>query len=336
MKEALLYEKRPESKVECHLCNHRCVIGEGKSGICQVRVNRDGTLYTLVYGRVVAENVDPIEKKPLFHVQPGSRSYSIATCGCNFSCLHCQNHDISQMPRESSRIIGRELPPGAAVKRAVESGCQSISYTYTEPTIFFEYALDVARIAHERGLLNVFVTNGYMTEEALEAFHPLLDAANVDLKAATDDFYKRICGGRIEPVKASLRKMRELGVWVEVTTLLIPGLNDDTEGLQEIARFILSLGPEVPWHVSAFHPTYRLTDRPPTPVQALRTAREIGLQEGLRYVYSGNVPGDEGETTYCPGCGGLLIQRFGFRILESRLRDGRCPDCAAALDLLGS
>lgn len=335
MREALLYEKRPGDKVLCQLCSHRCVIGDGKSGICKVRVNRGGTLFTLVYGRVIAENLDPIEKKPIFHVFPGSRSYSIATCGCNFSCLHCQNHEISQMPRENGRVAGWELPPEKAVQRAVERGCRSISYTYTEPTIFYEYALDTARIAHENNLLNIFVTNGYMTERALDAFHPFLDAANVDLKSATGDFYKRICGARIEPVKASIRKMRELGIWVEITTLIIPGLNDDTEQLRDIAHFILVLGPEVPWHVSAFHPTYRLTDRRPTPVQTLQQAREIGLEEGLHFVYSGNVPGNIGENTYCPGCGDKIIARHGYRILNNKVQNGRCSGCGAAIQGLG-
>jgi pyruvate formate lyase activating enzyme len=335
MREAVLYEKGPGEQVTCALCSHRCVIREGKSGVCHVRVNRGGTLYTLVYGRAVAENVDPIEKKPLFHVRPGSRSYSIATCGCNFRCLHCQNHEISQMPRDSGRVAGWDLPPQEVVRKALDAGCQSISYTYTEPTIYLEYALDVARLAREKGLLNVFVTNGYMTKEALDLFHPLLDAANVDLKAATDDFYKRICGARIEPVKASIRKMRELGVWVEVTTLLIPGLNDDPEGLGEIARFLLSIGSEIPWHISAFHPTHRLTDRTRTPVQTLRTAREIGLGAGLEYVYSGNIPGEEGESTHCPRCGERLVHRIGFRVVENRIANGGCPGCGQAIQGIG-
>jgi pyruvate formate lyase activating enzyme len=335
MKEAMLYEKRSASEVRCLLCNHRCLIEDGKSGVCRVRLNRGGTLYSLVYGKVVAENIDPIEKKPLFHVRPGTSSYSIATCGCNFRCLHCQNHEISQMPREAQRIVGFDLAPEEAVKRALGAGCSSISYTYTEPTIYFEYALDVAKLAREKGLLNVFVTNGYMTQEALAAFHPFLDAANVDLKAATDEFYRRICGARVEPVRESIRAMRRLGIWVEVTTLIIPGLNDDPEGLREIARFLLSVGPEVPWHVSAFHPTYRLTDRPRTPVDTLRRAREIGLKEGLRFVYSGNVPGEEGENTSCPACGEGLIRRFGFRVLENRIRQGRCPECGTAVEGLG-
>jgi pyruvate formate lyase activating enzyme len=332
MKEALLCERRPGNAVQCNLCNHRCLIAEGKSGICQVRVNREGTLFSLVYGKVVSENVDPIEKKPLFHVRPGSRSYSIATCGCNFQCLHCQNHEISQMPRDRGRLVGRDLLPEEAVQRALESGSRSIAYTYTEPTIYFEYALDVARIAHEHDLLNIFVTNGYMTREALETFHPLLDAANVDLKAASDDFYRRICSARLEPVKDSIRAMRELGVWVEVTTLIIPGLNDDRDGLREIARFLRTVGPEIPWHVSAFHPTYRLMDHGPTTASTLQEARDIGLDEGLRYVYSGNIPGDEGENTYCPGCGEKLIHRFGFRILDNRIQDGHCPGCHFVID----
>lgn len=334
MKEALLYERLTDNKVQCNLCNHRCVIGEGKKGLCQVRVNQAGTLYSLVYGRLVAENVDPIEKKPLFHVQPGSRSYSIATCGCNFRCLHCQNHEISQMPRDESRIIGWEVPPEDVVRKAKASGSSSISYTYTEPTIYLEYALDVARLAREEGLLNVFVTNGYMTPEALDAFHPYLDAANVDLKAATDEFYKKICGARIEPVKESIRKMVSLGVWVEVTTLIIPGLNDDPQGLREIARFLLSISPDIPWHVSAFHPMYRLMDRPRTSASTLRRARELGLSEGLKYVYCGNIPG-EGEDTICPDCGTMLIQRIGFRVLENKLKDGHCPKCGSTIKGLG-
>lgn len=331
MREALLYEKKEHGRVQCHLCNHRCNIDEGKTGVCQVRQNKKGVLYSLVYGRLVAENVDPIEKKPLFHVQPATRSYSIATCGCNFRCLHCQNHDISQMPRDQSRIMGWEVSPEEVVKKARASGCSSISYTYTEPTIYFEYALEVARLARQEGLLNVFVTNGYMTEEALETFHPLLDAANVDLKAATDEFYRKICGARMEPVMASIRKMRSLGVWVEVTTLIIPGLNDDPDGLREIARFLVSVGPDVPWHVSAFHPTYRLLDRPRTSAQTLRKAREIGLSEGLKYVYCGNIPG-EGEDTYCPSCGDTLLQRVGFRVLSNRLLNGACPKCGASVE----
>ena len=243
-----------------------------RGAICGVRENREGVLYSLVYGRVIAENVDPIEKKPLFHLLPGSRSFSIATAGCNFRCTFCQNHEISQMPREENRIVGRERTPAEIVEQALRSGCNSISYTYTEPTVYFEFAWDTAGIAREKGLKNVFVTNGYMTEETLELLAPRLDAANVDLKSFRDDFYKKQCGARLQPVLDSLRRMKELGIWVEVTTLLIPGLNDGEEELRDLAGFIFSLGAETPWHISRFHPRYRMTDTPPTPAASIHRA----------------------------------------------------------------
>jgi pyruvate formate lyase activating enzyme len=331
MREAMLYKSLEEGKVQCRLCAHRCLINEGRRGICGVRENQGGRLQTLVYARAVARNVDPVEKKPLFHFQPGSRSYSIATVGCNFRCLFCQNADISQMPRDLNRIIGSEFPPGQVVEAARKSGCRSISYTYTEPTIFFEYALETARLARSAGLRNIFVSNGYMTAEALETIHPWLDAANVDLKAFTETFYKEQCGARLEPVLESLRKMKDLGIWLEITTLLIPGLNDSNDELRDLTRFIVELGPETPWHVSRFHPTYRLTDVAHTPVATLRRAREIGLQTGLHYVYTGNIPGDEGENTLCHHCGKVLIDRYGFSIGRYSVQNGRCPDCQAAV-----
>lgn len=327
MREAMLYETLEEGKVQCHLCAHRCLIKEGRRGICGVRENRSGRLQTLVFARAIARNVDPVEKKPLFHFQPGSRTFSIATVGCNFRCLFCQNADISQMPRDLNRIIGAEFPPEQVVEAARKSGSRSISYTYTEPTIFFEYALETAKLAQPAGLRNIFVTNGYMTVEALEAIHPHLDAANVDLKAFTDIFYKEQCGARLDPVLESLKKMKTMGIWVEITTLLIPTLNDSDQELREIARFIMDLGPETPWHVSRFHPTYRLTTCSHTPVASLRRAREIGIRAGLHYVYTGNIPGDEGENTLCHHCGKLLIDRYGFSIGHYAIRNGRCPDC---------
>jgi pyruvate formate lyase activating enzyme len=327
MREAMLYESLGEGKVQCSLCAHRCVIKEGKRGICGVRQNQGGSLQTLVYARAIARNVDPVEKKPLFHFQPGSRSFSIATVGCNFRCLFCQNADISQMPRDVDRIIGDEFPPEQVVQAALGSGCRSISYTYTEPTIFFEYAIETAKLAHSAGLKNIFVSNGYMTPEALDTIHPYLDAANVDLKAFTDTFYKEQCGARLEPVLESLRKMKGLGIWVEVTTLVIPGLNDGDEEFREIARFLKDLGPETPWHVSRFHPTYRLTTVSHTPAATLRRAREIGLHEGLHYVYTGNIRGDEGENTLCHKCGKVLIERYGFSIGHYGIESGRCPGC---------
>jgi pyruvate formate lyase activating enzyme len=335
VKEAILYEKKGNGRVQCNLCSHRCIIKEGGRGICSVRENRGGTLYSLVYGRVISQNVDPVEKKPLYHLFPGSTSFSIATVGCNFRCLQCQNHEISQMPRETGRIIGNEVPPDEIVQKAKRYKSKSIAYTYTEPTVYFEYARDVAILASQEGIKNVFVTNGYMSPEAIDAIHPNLHAANVDLKSFSDEFYKKICGARLQPVLDSIRKMREMGIWVEITTLLIPGLNDGDEELRNIARFILDVSPEIPWHISAFYPTYKMTDRPRTPLHLIQKARKIGIEMGLRYVYSGNVPGDEGENTYCYKCGELLIQRWGYTIEKYRIKDGKCPSCNSSIDGIG-
>ena len=330
--EALLYEKEAENRVRCGLCAHRCRIDPGERGVCGVRENREGTLLSLVYGAIVAENFDPIEKKPLFHLLPGSRSFSIATAGCNFRCSFCQNHEISQMPRKKGQIVGRERTPAEVVEQALRSGSRSIAYTYTEPTVYFEFAFDTAEIAREKGLKNVFVTNGYMTPGMLELIAPSLDAANVDLKAFRDDFYKKQCGARLQPVLDSLRKMKELGIWGEVTTLLIPGLNDGGEELRELAAFIVSLGAETPWHISRFHPQYRMTETPPTPDESIHWAAEIGRSAGLKYVYSGNLPGDPGENTNCARCGRLLIGRCGFSIERLDLKGSACPNCGTPLD----
>jgi pyruvate formate lyase activating enzyme len=335
-KEAILYERLEDGAVRCHLCAHRCTIRPGHLGVCQVRVNREGTLYTLVYGQVVSQAMDPVEKKPLFHFYPGTGAFSLATVGCNFRCRFCQNAEISQMPRDQGRIVGRYTPPAQLVETAKRYGARSIAYTYTEPTIFTEYAYDVAVLARKEGIANIYVTNGYMTQEMLDFFHPYLDAANVDLKAFRDEFYRTECGARLAPVLESLKYMRKLGVWVEVTTLVIPGLNDSEQELRDIARFLVQeLGPEVPWHVSRFHPYYKEWDRPPTPVSTLHRAREIGLEEGLRYVYEGNVPGSPGEHTYCYACGERVIARTGFQITAYRLQDGRCPRCGTVMDGVG-
>jgi len=331
MKEAYLYEKAGESGVRCGLCNHRCGIKEGNKGVCRVRENRGGTLFSLVYGKVIARHVDPIEKKPLFHFLPGSRSYSVATVGCNFRCLFCQNADISQMPADHDRVWGEEMGPGVLVDEAAESRSASIAYTYTEPTVYFELALDTARLAAARGIRNVFVTNGYMTRECLEEIYPDLHAANVDLKAFTDRFYKEQCGARLDPVLRTIESMKAQGVWVEVTTLLIPGLNDDPAELRDLAGFIAGLDPGIPWHISRFHPTYRLMNVPPTPPSAIHRARDIGREAGLQYVYTGNLPGDEGENTACHACGEGLIERWGFSVEKNRIRNGACPACGAAV-----
>jgi pyruvate formate lyase activating enzyme len=332
IKEAMLYETLPDKLVRCNLCAHRCTIKPDRRGICGVRENRDGMLYSLVYGTLVAEHVDPIEKKPFFHVYPGSKSYSIAAVGCNFNCEFCQNHEISQMPRSTLMITGEEISPAEIVRRAKKSGSATIAYTYTEPTIYFELAYETAVLAVEQGIKNVFVTNGFMTPEAIGTIRTYLTAANVDLKSFRDDFYRKQCGARLDPVLESLRKMKEMGIWVEITTLLIPSLNDTDKELEDIAGFIASLGKETPWHISRFHPQFKMLDKPATPVSSLHRAVEIGRQAGLKYVYSGNVPGDEGESTYCFNCRNRLIERYGFQIISTDLNVNKCNRCGTVLD----
>ena len=331
MKEAMFYEREGEDQVRCGLCRFRCLIGDGARGICAVRENRGGTLYSLVYGRVCAESGDPIEKKPLYHVMPGSRSYSIATVGCNFHCRHCQNYSISQVA-DHAPVRGAVVSPHEIVRRALGTGCRSISYTYTEPTIFFEFACDTARLASEAGLKNIFVTNGYISREALATIAPFLDAANIDLKGFSEGFYRDIVHARLSEVLDSIIEYRKQGIWIELTTLIIPGLNDSDAELRSIAEFIVAnLGRDTPWHVSAFHPTYELTDRPGTQVETLRKARQIGIAAGLHYVYEGNRPGEGGENTFCPGCSALLIERSGFSISSNIIRDGFCPACGTVI-----
>jgi pyruvate formate lyase activating enzyme len=332
--EALLYHPLENGVVRCALCAHRCKISPGHRGICQVRENRDGQLVSLVYGKLVAQHVDPIEKKPLFHLLPGSRTYSIATVGCNFKCRFCQNADIAQMPSDhQGAIVGNPVTPDAVVAQAKANACASIAYTYTEPTVYFEFAYDVARKAKAAGLRNIFVTNGYMTEEALAMLLPVLDAANVDLKTFSDQFYRETCGAKLAPVKETLIRMKRGGIWVEVTTLLIPGLNDSSEELEALARFLVDdLGPETPWHISRFHPTYRMTDRQDTPLETLTMARDIGMAAGLRYVYLGNVPGSGGENTLCPECGNIVINRFHYRSRTNLIDATHCAYCNQSID----
>lgn len=334
MKEALFYDKEAGNKVLCRLCHHHCHISSGRRGLCGVRENRDGVLYSLVYGKVVAEHIDPIEKKPLFHFQPASSSYSISTVGCNFRCEHCQNYEISQYPHtHGADIAGHPRTPQAIVEAAEGAGCRSISYTYVEPTIFYEFASDCAILARQRGLKNVFVSNGFMGHEVTRALAGVLDGINIDIKAFTEKFYKQVCKARLAPVLENVRLMHDLGVWVEITTLLIPGWNDSEDELRDIARFIKGVDPGMPWHVTAFHPTYKMLDRLPTPPRLLQKAREIGCEEGLRFVYNGNIPGAGGENTLCPACKAVLIERLGFRIAENHLGDdGRCTSCGERLE----
>ncbi len=334
MKQAYVYEKLEDKAVKCNLCNHYCKIKPGKKGICNVRENRDGTLISLVYEKIIARHVDPIEKKPLFHFLPGSSSYSIATPGCNFKCGFCQNADIAQMPTDRKIIMGENISPYDLVQDALLTGSKTIAYTYTEPTVYFELAHDTAKLAHENGIKNIFVTNGYMSEQALSGIAPYLDGANVDLKAFTDEFYKKMCRAKLEPVKKTLRAMKAAGVFVEVTTLIIPGLNDDKDELKNLALFIANeLGPETPWHVSRFHPAYMLTDRMPTPFDTLMAARDAGINAGLKYVYMGNVPGSGGEDTICPSCGKTIIKRTGFYITNRKAdKNGDCEYCGAHIN----
>ena len=332
MKQALFQEPVEGGKVLCGLCSHRCRIAPGHRGICAVRENRAGPLYSLVYDRIIARNIDPIEKKPLFHFLPGSLSFSLATPGCNFRCKHCQNADISQLPRDREGMVpGEPVSPAEIVESALRHHCASISYTYTEPTIFFELAYDTAKLARKAGLKNVFVTNGYITPEALREISPVLDAANIDLKGFTEEFYKNVCGARLQPVLDSIRLYRELGIWVEITTLVIPGHNDSESELRQIAQFVRSVGEGVPWHVSRFHPTYKLTDQPRTPLETLKRARQIGIDAGLRYVYEGNIPG-EGEETVCWSCAASLVKRYGFSVEENHVHKGTCGQCGAKMD----
>lgn len=330
--EGLLWERRADGSVVCHLCAHRCRIRPGLRGICGVRRNVDGTLVTLVADRVVAADVDPIEKKPFFHFLPGSLAYSIATVGCSFHCRFCQNWPIAQWPHvRPGPFPGEPASPRAIVAAARALRCATIAYTYTEPTIFFELALATSRLAVDAGLRNLFVTNGYMTAEGLALIAPVLHGANVDLKSFSDRYYRKVCGATLRPVLETIRRMRERSIWVEVTTLVIPGRNDSSEELAALARWLASVDSDMPWHVSAFYPAYKMTDVPPTPVETLHRAAHIGRDAGLRYVYSGNVSGDPLENTACPGCGCWLLHRRGFTVTENRLEKGRCPVCKEAI-----
>ncbi|TAL17732.1 AmmeMemoRadiSam system radical SAM enzyme [bacterium] len=328
VREAGFWEPSEGGDVQCFLCSHRCRIKPGKRGICRVRENREGKLYTLVYGRVAATGLDPVEKKPLYHFLPGSLTFSLATVGCNLDCSHCQNYSLSQAPGPPAKMPGSYVDPRGIVSEAMASGASSISYTYSEPTIFMEYALDIMEMAHEEGLKNIFVTNGFMTPEAVKALDGLLDAANVDLKGMTEDFYRKVCHAKLEPVLESIRNLKKIGVWVEVTTLVIPGYNDSEEELDKIAGFIKSVDPEMPWHVTGFHPTYKMMDVEPTKSDILEKTRTKALLSGLSYVYTGNRQSAQGANTFCPGCKALLISRQGFCINDFHIdRPNKCPSC---------
>jgi pyruvate formate lyase activating enzyme len=335
LKEAMLYHFLDNRRVKCDLCGWRCTIPEGKTGFCRVRKNLGGKLYSLVYAKVIAANPDPIEKKPLSHFNPGSLVFSIATNGCNFRCNFCQNWNISH----SDQIQGEDLPSEDVIRLAKRSGCQGISYTYTEPTIFFEYAYDCSKLAHESGLFNTFVTNGYMTVEAVKTISPYLDAATVDFKGGGDpDFYKKFSSvAKVQPIYDSLKEMKANNIHIEITNLVVPRIGDSLDRIMELSKWIMeNLGSEVPFHLLRFHPDYVLTDLPATPQSTLEKAREIAKSEGLRYVYTGNMPGHEGENTYCPNCGELLVSRYGFSIEEWKIKDDmKCPKCGELIAIKG-
>jgi len=328
MSTTLLFEQLPDLAVRCQLCRHRCLIANGKRGHCRVRENREGVVVSLVDNLIVAEQIDPIEKKPLFHLLPGSRSYSLAAVGCNFRCLHCQNATIAQYEGHGNNTVpGHRLPPDEAVRRALAGGCRSVAYTYTEPTVWFEYALATARLAADQGLYNLFVTNGYITPKALAMIAPVLHAANIDLKGFSKEFYHHVCGAQLSEVLDCIRDYRRQGIWIEVTTLVIPDENDDDEQLNGIARFIADeLGPDTPWHVSRFFPCHLMHDRQPTPLTSLERALAAGDRAGLRYVYEGNVAAGR-EQTICPHCGALVVGRSGYTVTSLNLRDGSCGNC---------
>ncbi|HAS82432.1 MAG TPA: AmmeMemoRadiSam system radical SAM enzyme [Verrucomicrobia bacterium] len=338
---AMFQEALADRMVRCVLCYHRCQLCPGQRGRCGVRENREGVLYSLVYGYPAAQAVDPIEKKPLYHVLPGTRTFSIATPGCNFRCLHCQNASLSQVG--DTRLAadeGKRVEPAQIVAAARRLQCPSISYTYSEPTVGFEYVYDTARLATASGLRNILVTNGFMTPDPVRLLAPFWDAANIDLKCFRDDAYRTVCGGRLQPVMDTIRLCHSLKIWIEITTLIIPGLNDDDADLRGIADFLASIDTSIPWHVTAFHPAYRMPDVPPTPPATLRRAQHIGKAAGLHYVYTGNIGDRVGSVTTCPSCGRAVIERpippAAADSTTECVVDGCCRHCGCAVPGLWS
>ena len=333
LKKAVLWEPVEGKNVHCSLCHWKCMIADGKLGRCHVRQNIDGVLYSLNYDKLCAANADPIEKKPLFHFQPGSKSFSIATPGCNFQCVFCQNWQISQMPYQQNVLDGESCSPERIVETAIQAGCKSIAYTYTEPTIFMELCSETARRAKKSGLTNVFVSNGFLSIEAIDFVKPWLDGINVDLKAFTEAYYRDLCKARLAPVLETIRYIaQKTDIWLELTTLIVPGKNDSDDELRTIVEFIAhETSVDTPWHVSRFYPQYKMGDTRPTEEKVLERAYDIGRQAGLRYVYTGNLPGVRTESTYCYSCGALLIDREGYQVKQNLIDDHRCPRCGAEI-----
>ncbi len=310
------------------VCSHFCLIEPGRRGICGVRENQDGQMHTFVKNTVAALNLDPVEKKPLFHYQPGTKTLSLGTMGCNFACTFCQNHNLSHTPRERGTIKGDLIAPEGIISIAREYNASSISYTYSEPSIFIELVMDTARHANKEGLGNIIVSNGFQSSDCLKEMYGFINAANIDLKAFSEKFYQEYCGAKLKPVLNNLIKIREMGWWLEVTTLIIPGLNDSREELTSLAGFISrELGPDTPWHISRFHPTFRMMDTPSTPVNTLETAWSIGKEQGLKFVYTGNVPGHEAEHTFCPSCQKKIVSRMGFQSGNISIQSMQCSFC---------
>lgn len=347
MKECLLYKPRDHHTVECTACSQHCVIPPGQTGICGVRQNKDGKLFLLVYGSAAAVNIDPMEKKPLFHVLPGSDIFSLGTIGCNFGCSFCQNWDISQATKEiklqltkekrmhemAIRIgtYGYELPPETIVSLCGEKHIPSIAYTYNEPTIFFEYLYDTAQLAMKKNIKNVLVTNGYETKDALTMLKPVIHAMNIDLKAFTDSFYLKLCKAKLQPVLDTIALAHHLGIWIEITTLIIPGKNDSQEELEQIAQFIANIDQNIPWHVTAFHPDYQMLDVPATEADILLKAYHMGKKAGLKYVYVGNILDEDHASTFCPKCETPLVRRNGYAVALEHLDDGKCDQCGTSI-----
>lgn len=328
--EARWYKKLPQRKIECELCPRRCVIDDLERGYCGVRENQGGVYHSLVYGRACSANIDPIEKKPLFHFLPGAKAFSIATVGCNVMCKFCQNWEISQA--NVDQVESFDLPPAQVAAVAKQRRCEVIAYTYTEPVIFSEYMYDSAVEGRKAGVRSVMISNGYINPTPMKELCRVLDGVKIDLKAFNNRFYKELVAGELQPVLDTLVLLKKQKMWTEIVYLIIPGWNDDAGELRELCTWIKNdLGADTPLHFTRFHPQYRLTNIPSTPIAVLRTARRIGLESGLHYVYTGNVPGDEGESTYCPACGATVIQRIGFSVLARAMNGGKCAKCGAPI-----
>lgn len=331
MIEAAYWKLQSDGLIQCNLCRHYCRIAAGKSGRCNMRLHRDGRLWSLTYGNLVAEQVDPVEKKPVYHLLPGSRCYSIASIGCSFSCTFCQNHQIAFAEPERFPA-GPAVEPAEIIERALAAGCRTLAATYTEPTLMVEYLAELLPQAKKNGMTTILVTNGYMADKPLLDLAPYIDAANIDLKSFRQEFYRTLCGARLDGVLDGIRAFHHAGIWLELTTLLIPGYNDSDEEITDVVRFIVNdLGPGVPWHVSGFYPAYRMQDIPPTPEATLMRACELGERGGLHFVYPGNLSRSTVVTTDCPSCGNVLIERSGYLIERVSMVQGRCSRCRSAI-----